>query len=320
MYEGSKKLNQSDFNTQNLKAKEENISVFCKEILSSSHINFLFGAGVNGNALPQLDKFTNTKHLINQKINDSNKTENLDFEECINLIENEDDREKIKQVFIAEFKNFHKTALKKLDNGGNDSLNNLKDLLSCVYGIVKSAQNRNPSMKQINVYTLNYDDIVETLLDRLGYLHNTISASTSGIKASLMDVIGYDYTSRKYVPTFMVSKLHGDISNPIIPGKEKYKEVLNDDYFEIVFKMKEQLCRPNSCLIVIGYSGKDKHINKIIQDCINSGLTIYWFKYSENDNPPKNWGSGIKVKEQADYKSAIDSTKLCYEDFITIWV
>ena len=48
-------------------------------------------------------------------------------------------------------------------------------------------------------------------------------------------------------------------------------------------KMKEKLSRENSVLIVIGYSGNDEHINKILKDCISSGLTIYWFKFKKED-------------------------------------
>lgn len=138
-------------------------------------------------------------------------------------------------------------------------------------------------MKQINIYTLNYDTIIENILEKLGYLYNAISASNNSSKAGLIDVIGYDYNIKRYIPTFMISKLHGDIEKPIIPGKAKYKEILNEDYFEVAFNMKEQLCRPNSILIIIGYSGRDKHINKILEDCLNAGLTIYWYKYSESD-------------------------------------
>ena len=111
-------------------------------------------------------------------------------------------------------------------------------------------------MKQINIYTLNYDEIVENALKKLGYFFNSISASETATKASLIDVIGYDYKVGKYIPSFMVSKIHGDKTKPIIPGKEKFLDMLNEDYFEIAFNMKEQLCKPNSILIVIGYSGR----------------------------------------------------------------
>ena len=118
----------------------------------------------------------------------------------------------------------------------------------------------------------------------------------------------------------MISKIHGDIKRPIIPGKAKFLDMLNEDYFEIAFNMKEQLCKPNSILVVIGYSGRDNHINKIIQDCLNAGLTIYWYKFSDKDKPPfELMESQIKVKEQDDYNNPVDTTKLCYEDLEKAW-
>lgn len=38
--------------------------VIDKNILSSTHISFLFGAGVNGSALPQLSTFVETKSKL----------------------------------------------------------------------------------------------------------------------------------------------------------------------------------------------------------------------------------------------------------------
>lgn len=284
-----------------------------KKIISSTHINFLFGAGVNGNALPQLAAFKETLCLIEKLGGDISQG----LENGIDSLVKDEDRIQVKKTFISEFQHFHQEAITSWTK--NTAICNLISLLRKIYTVVHEAQNRNPDMKQINIYTLNYDDIVEKALQQLGYFYNSISASNTDTKASLMNAIGYDYKIGKYIPTFMVSKIHGDMEKPIIPGKAKYSDVLNEDYFEIAFNMKEQLCKPNSILIVIGYSGRDYHINKIIQDCLNAGLTIYWYKYSDKDNPPFMTGSQVKVKEQGDYKKPVDTTKLCYEDLEKSW-
>lgn len=288
-------------------------AIFKKEILSSTHINFLFGAGVNGKALPQLAAFEKTI----SKIQDLGGDVSNGLESGIDSLDNEEDRILVKEVFKKEFEEFHQKALANWD--GDNSINNLLALLRKVHSVVHETQNRNPDMKQINIYTLNYDEIVENALTQLGYFYNSISASETATKASLMDVIGYDYKVGKYIPSFMVSKIHGDIKKPIIPGKAKYLDMLNADYFEIAFNMKEQLCKPNSILIVIGYSGRDDHINKIIQDCLNAGLTIYWYKFSNKDTPPFSMGVQIKIKEQEDYKKPVDTTELCYKDMENAW-
>lgn len=293
---------------------QNDIHVFKREVISSTHINFLFGAGVNGTALPQLKDFIKTKEIIEELGGDISDG----LEAGIDSIEEDYDRAKIKQLFIEEFNKFHEKAI-SVENT-NSALENLELLLKKIYLIVQKSENRNPSMKQVNIYTLNYDDLVERKLMKLGYLYNSISASNANTKAALMNVIGLDYVTRKYIPSFMISKLHGNIQKPIIPGKAKYRDMLNEDYFEIAFNMKEKLCRNNSILIVIGYSGKDEHINRILQECLNAGLTIYWFKYSESDFIPFCPSSQIVVRGQEDYSKKNDSTKNCFDDLEFIWI
>ena len=46
---------------------------------------------------------------------------------------------------------------------------------------------------------------------------------------------------------------------------------------------------------------------------------MYWYKYSDKDNPPFTTGLQIKVKNQEDYKKPVDTTKLCYEDLEKAW-
>lgn len=290
-------------------------NVLDKNVLSSTHISYLFGAGVNGGALPQLKAFKDTLSLVESL--GGNTSGGL--EQGIDDIESDEARKQIKDAFIEEFRKFHDIALLPKTFENNSSIRNIENLIQKTYSIVNEAQNRNPSMKQVNIYTLNYDLIVEKLLSKLGYLYNAISASNNSTKAGLMDIIGFNYNVNKFIPTFMVSKLHGDIEMPIIPGKSKYKELLTEDYFEVAFNMKEQLCRPNSILIVIGYSGRDNHINKILEDCLNAGLTIYWYKYSEDDVIPFEDRANVIIREQNDYDDKQDTTLVCYQDMEMAW-
>lgn len=267
---------------------------FDTNILSSSHINFLFGAGVNGKAFPQLKSFTDTL----SKIEELGGNIESGLESGIDSLSSSAHKKIVKDVFIKEFMEADAKMNEKF--GKDMSLINLEKMLRKTYLLVNESQNRNPSMKQINIFTLNYDQIVEKTLSGLGYFFSEISASNTTTRAMLLDVIGYNFNVKKYVPTFMVSKLHGDIDNPIIPGKSKYQEMLNEDYFEIAFNMKEKLCRQNSILIVIGYSGRDEHINKILKDCLNAGLTIYWYKFAQMDIVPFEENNQIIVRQQED--------------------
>ena len=286
---------------------------FDTNILSSSHINFLFGAGVNGKAFPQLKSFTDTLSKIEEL---GGNIEN-GLESGIDSLSSSAHKKIVKDVFIKEFMEADAKMNEKF--GKDMSLINLEKMLRKTYLLVNESQNRNPSMKQINIFTLNYDQIVEKTLSGLGYFFSEISASNTTTRAMLLDVIGYNFNVKKYVPTFMVSKLHGDIDNPIIPGKSKYQEMLNEDYFEIAFNMKEKLCRQNSILIVIGYSGRDEHINKILKDCLNAGLTIYWYKFAQMDIVPFEENNQIIVRQQEDYSNPQDTTANCYRDMEQVW-
>ena len=117
-------------------------TVFNKEIISSTHINFLFGAGVNGNALPQLVSFRNTLSKIQELGGDVSQG----LESGIDSLENAEARIQVKEVFKAEFEGFHQEALTKWDK--NSSINNLLSLLRKIHSVVHETQNRNPSMKQ----------------------------------------------------------------------------------------------------------------------------------------------------------------------------
>lgn len=286
---------------------------FDTNILSSSHINFLFGAGVNGKAFPQLKSFTDTL----SKIEELGGNIESGLESGIDSLSSSAHKKIVKDVFIKEFMEADAKMNEKF--GKDMSLINLEKMLRKTYLLVNESQNRNPSMKQINIFTLNYDQIVEKTLSGLGYFFSEISASNTTTRAMLLDVIGYNFNVKKYVPTFMVSKLHGDVDNPIIPGKSKYQEMLNEDYFEIAFNMKEKLCRQNSILIVIGYSGRDEHINKILKDCLNAGLTIYWYKFAQMDIVPFEENNQIIVRQQEDYSNPQDTTANCYRDMEQVW-
>lgn len=289
--------------------KNNRINYLNRAIVSSAHINFLFGAGVNGRCFPQLDGFTNTLSKMDE-FDDSGKS---GFEERIDLLSDEE-KEVVKEAFIEEFKENEKAI-----DPNHSSILHLRLMLAKAAQIVETTQNRTQSMNQINIYTLNYDSIVEQILSERGLIFNSISASNVKASAKLLNVIGYNYLTKKYLPSFLISKLHGDISSPIIPGKNKYKEVLNEDYFEIVFNMKEHLCKQNSILIVIGYSGNDKHINKILQECMSAGLKVFWYKYNENDESIVGDSSQLYIQEQPDYLNKKDTTMVCYEDMCEVW-
>lgn len=276
-----------------------------KEIIASSHINFLFGAGVNGCAFPQLNNFRETISFM-EEMGASNEGT---FEEKLNSLDLIN-RETAAKKFCEEFNSV------EIDYN-NNSLINLKKLLKICNDLVSLTENRQKSMKKINIFTLNYDNIVENILDDLGYFKTV--ATVDNLKTiPLFDVIPFNLEYNTEMSAFVVAKLHGTIKgnnlspNQIIyPGNKKYETSLAADFFEVMFKMKSELMKFNSTLFIIGYSGFDNHINKVINDCIENGLTVYWYKYNNEDIIPEIFKN--RIVEIAQEETKIDTTERCFK-------
>lgn len=280
---------------------------FDSKILSSSHINFLFGAGVNGTAFPQINKFSKTLELLKNLLEEPFQN----FEEGVDKLKTDEDRKQVLDLFVEEFNDFSKSI-----DFAHKSIKHIEILFSYINRLIEESENRTKTTKQVNIYTLNYDMIVEKVLENLGYLCNSISSSNIKNHDKFFYMVGYNFLFNKFVPTYLVSKLHGDINNPILPGINKYNSMIMANRFEILFKMKEKLSRENSVLIVIGYSGNDEHINKILKDCISSGLTIYWFKFKKEDYVPENMVDSISIIEN---EEGIDTTLKCSNMVKELW-
>lgn len=281
------------------------IEKFDSKVLSSAHINFLFGAGVNGKAFPQMSGFEESFKALRDALNEDFEN----FEDGIDSLKTDNQKKKILKVFTKEFMKFEKEM-----DYNNESIKDIENLFFNINRLIEESENRTKTTKQVNIYTLNYDMIIEKVLENLGYLYNYISSSNIKNHDRFFYMVGYNYSLNKFVPTYLISKLHGDISCPILPGIGKYETVIQANRFEILFKMKEKLSRDNSILFVIGYSGRDEHINKILKDCIASGLTIYWFKFKKEDYVPDNLMEKISIIEnEGDSNTTLKCAKMIGE-------
>jgi hypothetical protein len=204
----------------------------------------------------------------------------------------------------------------------NSSILNFKELLQEVYRIVKEKQDNNDSMNRINIFTLNYDNVCEYLLDELDYFY-TKSTPKSITKTDLGDLVGYNLPNKRVVPSFSVIKLHGsadltgklNASSIILPGGEKLSKVLADDSFACLSKMRSELSKlnntsNNTVLFVIGYSGGDEHINQMLEYLKTSGLRIYWLQWRKDKrNSVKEAPNFIDERNIIYCKNGEDTTK-----------
>lgn len=295
-------MNGNSNNNVDINQDEQKLVEHIKKSVSSGSINFLFGAGVNGDCFPMMSKFQTTKEKL---IEFGQEGKNIEVE-LASL--SEEDRNTVLDVFVNEYNSY------KVPNTSAESYNNLKKLLQTVSHIVEKTENRKSHTKKINVFTLNYDNIVENILKELGIFHHMIAANY-GNEQSTSDIVGFNVTKNKFVPSFFVSKIHGSADSNgtlekdkvILPNKEKkISSALSREFFRVLFKMKSELEVQNAILFIIGYSGGDEDVNGILREATISGLTTYWLKYNESDTGVENLNLSGLIKIDSNGK---DSTK-----------
>lgn len=298
----------ADFTEQQADINEakEGLIPLLQKVLGSCNINFLFGAGVNGGpkgAIPSFDSFTDT---ITEMGNLRLPTD-IGIERALQGCADEGIRAQVLDKFVEEFNGNQNYQL------NHPSLINLSNLLKAAHKAASIAENRHPESKRINVFTLNYDRIVEELLDTSGFFNYVLKKETKSFLP--FDVVGYDTAKRAFIPTFAVYKLHGSVDSNrelhtddiVFPGQDKLGSVVSN-FYETLFAMKGELLRKNAALFVIGYSWSDEHVNDIISSAIDNGLTVVFPKYSESDELPLELEGRVEVVPPTDPKSDTTAT------------
>lgn len=154
-----------------------------------------------------------------------------------------------------------------------------------------------------DIFSLNYDTILEASLDnlRLSYIDGFRGTNRAWFDADTFD--------EKTMAAFRIFKLHGSINwtrdddghvrrgrNPggenepivVYPSEQKYLQTQYGVYETLIGRFRDRLriSRVNNCLVVLGYSFHDEHINEAIYDSIGargSNLTVVAFVGPEDD-------------------------------------
>lgn len=157
-----------------------------------------------------------------------------------------------------------------------------------------------------DIFSLNYDTLLEASLDspRLPYADGFRGTNRGWFDAGMFDEASAGIAYRLF-------KLHGSINwtrdanghvrrgrnaiedaadEPIMvyPSEQKYLQTQYGVYETLIgrFRNRLQIAGVNNCLIVLGYSFNDEHINEAICDAINannSNLTVIAFVGPEGD-------------------------------------
>jgi len=269
------------------------------EVIQSSNINFLLGAGVSTPFLPLLGN-------IEKMLNDAKTQSEIEkhYKEYFNKVMLPN-KNIIDNSFSSD--NCEKTK-KSYDN-----------FFLALAEVILQRKNTILS-KQVNVFTTNIDVLIETSLERLSIEYNdgfsgkfNPTFSPANYKKSIQQrSLHFDHISE--IPVFNIIKIHGSLTWKQLNEKiifshsldhfdetlstetgdnfiDKYKKilvvnpqeskhlesVLNLYYSELLRMYSSELEKENATLFIVGFSMDDKHIKEITLRSAKANPTLRIF-------------------------------------------
>lgn len=256
----------------------------------TKRLNFLIGSGTSVPAIPLMSFF---------------KSEDISDEEANNLLS-----DKVKEV--------SKKVLEDIGNANDEEkikavLKRYSEFIKVILQLLYHANSRQVT-KNINIFTTNYDLFIEKALDELmKYESFVFNDGSNGYFNRILDSANYNKSvayrglNDNYLnelPTLSLIKPHGSmnwergqednilirqsvVENPVVvkpTGLEGQETFLNNHFHDMLRVFQLELDKPQSILIVIGFSFQDKHIAKMLSRSLkNPELNVFIFCYSDSD-------------------------------------
>ena len=256
----------------------------------TKRLNFLIGSGTSVPAIPLMSFF---------------KSKDISDEEANNLLS-----DKVKEV--------SKKVIEDISNANDEGnikavLKRYSEFIKVILQLLYHANSRQVT-KNINIFTTNYDLFIEKSLDELmKYESFVFNDGSNGYFNRILDSANYNKSvayrglNDNYLnelPTLSLIKPHGSmnwereqednilirqsiVENPVVvkpTGLEGQETFLNNHFHDMLRVFQLELDKPQSILIVIGFSFQDKHIAKMLNRSLkNPELNVFIFCYSESD-------------------------------------
>ena len=256
----------------------------------TKRLNFLIGSGTSVPAIPLMSFF---------------KSKDISDEEANNLLS-----DKVKEV--------SKKVIEDISNANDEGnikavLKRYSEFIKVILQLLYHANSRQVT-KNINIFTTNYDLFIEKSLDELmKYESFVFNDGSNGYFIRILDSANYNKSvayrglNDSYLnelPTLSLIKPHGSmnwereqednilirqsvVENPVVvkpTGLEGQETFLNNHFHDMLRVFQLELDKPQSILIVIGFSFQDKHIAKMLNRSLkNPELNVFIFCYSESD-------------------------------------
>ena len=256
----------------------------------TKRLNFLIGSGTSVPAIPLMSFF---------------KSKDISDEEANNLLS-----DKVKEV--------SKKVIEDISNANDEGnikavLKRYSEFIKVILQLLYHANSRQVT-KNINIFTTNYDLFIEKSLDELmKYESFVFNDGSNGYFNRILDSANYNKSvayrglNDSYLnelPTLSLIKPHGSmnwereqednilirqsvVENPVVvkpTGLEGQETFLNNHFHDMLRVFQLELDKPQSILVVIGFSFQDKHIAKMLNRSLkNPELNVFIFCYSESD-------------------------------------
>lgn len=256
----------------------------------TKRLNFLIGSGTSVPAIPLMSFF---------------KREDVSDEEANNSLS-------------AKVKDVSKKVLEDISKASEEEiikavLKRYSEFIKVTLQLLYHANSRQVT-KNINIFTTNYDLFIEKSLDELmKYESFVFNDGSNGYFNRILDSANYNKSvayrglNDNYLnelPTLSLIKPHGSmnwerdqegnilirqsvVDNPVVvkpTGIEGQETFLNNHFHDMLRVFQLELDKPQSILIVIGFSFQDKHIAKMLNRSLkNPELNVFIFCYFESD-------------------------------------
>ena len=267
-----------------IKIKNYESSFDIKKLAITKRLNFLLGSGVSSPAVK----------LMSQCKGKNTEERNKE------LIDN------VKKISKSLLNNSYSEITEEV-------LNNYEDLILNILAILNLSNSRQVP-RSANIFTTNYDLFIEKSIDLLSFSNRFVfNDGTTGYFNNYLDSanfnksVAYKGINDNYsdeLPIINLIKPHGSINwiedngiilvdkkianNPVtVPptGVEGADTFMNNHFHEMLRIFQFELDKPQSLLIVLGFSFQDKHIGKMITRALkNPELLVIAFGYTNEDN------------------------------------
>lgn len=209
------------------------------------------------------------------------------------------------------------------------------DFVESVINILNLSNSRQVP-KSANIFTTNYDLFIENAINELHQFKRMVfNDGANGYFQRILDstnynrVVAYRGLNDNYIseiPSLNLIKSHGSVNWSVIEEKvivsnrvvdnamtvpptgiEGQDTFLNNYFHDMLRVFQLELDKPQSILLVIGFSFQDKHIAKMFRRALqNPELIVYVFAFSDDiENIQKNIGidgmpSNLKLIKPSD--------------------